>query len=132
MCKEIKEFVFRFECYENDTQINSVDTTNVVEYQFINGGTSIVEINGTQVYPAFSGLKPDRLDLNINSCEEDMTVYKFKFKPLDMQVLEQGEPEGNITRPYVGPVVPVDGQINFNRLIVISKMFASIRKLKRP
>lgn len=129
MCKEKNQYVYRFECYENDTQINSVDTTNVVQYQFINGGTSIVEINGTQVYPAFSGLKPDRLDLEINQCEEDMTVYKFKFKPLDIQVREIQVANGGttITR-FVGPVVPVQGQINFNRLIVISKCMASIAK----
>lgn len=71
------QFVFRFMYYEKNTTIND---TNVVQYEFINQGNTVIDINGMLLQPSASGLEPVRWIGAIQNNENDVTVYKVKFQ----------------------------------------------------
>lgn len=71
------QFVFRFMYYEKNTTIND---TNVVQYEFINQGNTVIDINGMLLQPSASGLEPVRWISAIQNNENDVTVYKVKFQ----------------------------------------------------
>jgi len=129
-----REYVYRFEYYDEQSDTSAIDDTNVVQYEFINQGTTIVEINGMKIYPEWAGIAPHRVLLHINYNEMDVTIYKFKFFPIDqaaattlpdpanpafVQNFVTPDPNGFIALPQ-----PV------NRLLVVVKVKANIATRK--
>jgi hypothetical protein len=122
-----KQFVFVSRYYQESA---SIDDTNVTQYEFINQGTTIAEVNDIKIYPAISGIEPQRVLLNINSNEKDVEAYKLRFIPLDFQIVTARTAAGTDGKYMVQspqpPLVPFPN-VNFNRLLVISKVQASVR-----
>ena len=71
------QFVFRSEYHAKNVKISD---TNVTQYEFINQGTTVVEINGMELQPSISGLEPVRWQSFINDNENDVTIYAVKFR----------------------------------------------------
>jgi hypothetical protein len=132
------QFVFRFQEYdgsESQSIGNQIDDSNVVEYEFINQGTTICIINeGLRIYPSYSGIEPSRVKLEIDQSEKDVTVYQFRFEDLDFfqghAIIDNFIAPG--TALVITGFVPAKDFINmpnqpaFNRLLVISKMIATV------
>lgn len=75
-----KEFVFRFESYDNSTISKFTNDTQVVEYEFFNSGVnSVININGLQVFSPDLNRQPQSVILRIQYNETDNTAYKFRF-----------------------------------------------------
>jgi hypothetical protein len=152
---QIKQFVFRFDFITANGSIEN--DSNVVEYEFINQGTTIANINGLRIYPQFANFPPYRVKLDIRNRELDVTIYKIRFEPLDVAVIQHivfdgdinlgttgeidvtGNPEivNLVTNgsanwegdffPRIVEVVPEFGLPSVNRLAVITKIKASVR-----
>lgn len=75
------QFVFRSEYFTKNDQVKD---TNTVQYEFINQGESVVEINGMQIFPSVLGAvqrQPIQWKGEIANNENDVTVYAIKFIP---------------------------------------------------
>ena len=88
-----REYVFRFEYYDEDSRGNTIDDTNVVQYEFINQGNTVIDINGLLLQPNVTLLaivhtvEPSRILLPIRENEMDVSIYRYKFLgpiPLDV------------------------------------------------
>lgn len=113
-----REFVFRFDYYDDNSRGHGIDETNVVQYEFINQGNTVININGLLLQPLVnqSGFAfpfdtpPNRILLPIRENEMDVTVYRFKF--LAQVSVPPFEPDNNL-------------------LLVISKVKADIATNKK-
>lgn len=126
----LRAFVFRIDIYNGTEESNSIYSDQVFQYEFINQGTTICVINGgLYLYPQFSGMCSCHKVMNVNSNEKDVTIYEYKFLPLDYQVASSvvaiDPPGGNFTVNRLIESHP--GDIQFNKLTVISKTFARVR-----
>ena len=81
-----KQFVFRFQYYTGtDEESGQINDTNVVQYRFINQGTSVCLINEGELQPGINpggaiNLIPGKeFVLEVRSREKDVTIYKYKF-----------------------------------------------------
>lgn len=133
-----KQFVFRFDIYDGSEQNLEIYDTNVVEYKFVNLGTTICYINEMPVYPhaAYKGFDNVHLQLQVN--EMDVTIYKYRFDVVDFfgyfsnVVFEDGStgivPNENAAQPRSGlAYLPA----KYNRLLVISKIKAKIDRTQK-
>lgn len=132
-----KKFVFRFDEYTGaEGEPGEIYVENVVEYEFINSGTTIIELNaGLKLYPLFAGIEPTRVKLSVNYNERDETIYKYAFREFTAQdyriVIDTNSTIG-YTSPIDNPlpifadaivstIDPKEKAFGINRLIVISK-----------
>jgi hypothetical protein len=131
------EFRFEFDLYDgSDPGKLSFDDTNVVEYEFINQGNTVCIINGgLRLYPGFTMIAPDRWKGTINDKENDTTIYRYKFEPLDFSMVyatyvppglpppitELAVPGFAPYKDFLFPESPV-----FDRLLVITKIKAKL------
>lgn len=125
------EFRYEFDIFDGlDPGKLSVDDTNVVEYEFINQGNTLVRINdGLKLYPQFAGIDPSRWKTTINENEMDTTIYRFRFEPLDFRAFIFTAPGGGGTTigvPFISNADPGELMKPFNRLLVITKIKASL------
>lgn len=140
-----KEFTFRFDEYDGSEQSLQIYDGQVIEYEFINAGTTVCIIGGgLKLYPTISGLIPNRVKLAVNYNERDVTVYPYKFIPLDLTVISNNSKLNNIFATTVRQDLVVEvtnintrlaekDEQKFNRLIVISKVKAkSVPKSVEP
>jgi len=75
-----KDYVFRFDEYDGTEENIEVYDGQVVEYELINQGNTIVRINGgMDLQPSISGLEPVRWRGVINYNEMDVSVYRYEF-----------------------------------------------------
>lgn len=137
----VKQFTFRFDEYNGTESALQIYDGQVMEYEFINAGSSVCIINGgLKLYPEFSGMSPTRVKLSCNYNERDVTVYNYKFEKLDLSVVTDigavtlnGKP---IYVPFVNDTVNITYGVNpknpvkFNRLVVISKVQAKVKPRK--
>ncbi len=132
------DFVFNFDYFDGQGEDSfSIDDTDVVEYEFINQGNTICVINdGLRLYPGFTQIAPDRWKGTINDFENDMTIYKYKFEPIDFStvygVLEGVPLPPNIVQVQVPGFAPYQPFLNedsviINRLLVITKVKGQLR-----
>lgn len=128
--KNKKEFVFRFDIYDGTEPSMEVYDAQVVQYELINQGTTLCVINdGLYLYPKYSGIEPSRILLEIRAGEMDVTIYKYQFKRLDFQQkIAVIAANGGIARnvPYIDTFEGVTGAETFNRLLVVSKVKATV------
>jgi hypothetical protein len=132
-----KQFVFNFTLYDGTERTTSISDTNVVEYEFVNLGTTMVYINDMPLYPDASGKHFNRIKLLCSFNEMDVTIYKYRFEQPDFFLYT-----APVTIPAVGDVlVPKEtppGAVQapayisniYNRLLVISKVKAYKRNQK--
>jgi hypothetical protein len=129
---QIREFVFRFDIYNGTESSNQIYDAAVVEYEFVNQGTTVCVINdGLFLYPQYTGIPPFRLISDIKTHERDATIYNYRFQPVDYSVqyvaMETGLGLGTASTPVVtiGSVVQPQP---FNRLMVKSKVIAKVQR----
>ncbi len=124
------QFKYDFDLFDgSDPGKLSVDDTDVVGYEFINQGNTIVRINdGLLLYPRFAGIEPSRWSSEIHEKENDTTIYRFKFEPLDNIVISATIPEGFANVPIAFPGLPAIPGFDpeFNQLLVITKIKVKI------
>lgn len=136
---KLRHFVFRIDEYNGTEESNSIYMDQVFEYELINQGTTIIEIDGgLKLYPDFSGICSCRQRFVVNANEKDESVHQFKFLPLDFQVVTiQSSPppppvtakiavDSIVSTPVVVAAIP--GDVQFNKLIVISKTYSKARR----
>jgi hypothetical protein len=130
-CGKPMEFVFRFDQYDGTEAALQVYDAQVVQYKFVNQGTTICLIgNGLKLYPKFSGIEPNEITLDIRECEMDVTVFNYSFDKLDfiaktMTIVISPDFQRNV--PFIGLVEDISGAQTFNRLLVISKVKANLK-----
>jgi hypothetical protein len=139
------KFVFRFDIYTGaEGEPGEIYVENVVEYEFINSGTTKIVINaGLTIYPAYAGIEPTRVKLAVNHNERDETIYKYEFFPLGGDqfsgddyriVIDTAAGTGGFavtpldvpTPVFIGEIIPGITNIKapayeINKLVVISK-----------
>lgn len=142
----LRNFVYRFDLYNGTEESNSIFDNQVVEYEFINQGGTMITINGgLRIFPTASGIVPDRVKLQINANERDTAVYQYRFDPPPYVVFNQitGTMDGSIDPntnhihvdfqdvliiPKFIPIDPDQFIPQVNSLLVISKVVAIARK----
>lgn len=112
-----QSFVFRSLYYEKSVQVSDTD---VVQYEFINQGNTVVDINGILLQPSASGLEPVRWSGPIQSNENDATVYKLKFIPASTKVCS-----GSVVDASFLPCAP-PASCNYGLKITISGVLIGI------
>ena len=110
-----------------------VGETNVVQYTFVNVGTTVVNIDGLILYPSFCGFGPTSFTTNHNMAENDVSVYKYRFDGLPKNVVAK-VPLAGVGQPSFYPIpLALDptkfaGIIIQNGLQIIAKVRANRRK----
>jgi len=114
-----EKFVFRFDIYDGSEDSNDIYKTDVVQYEFVNQGTTICVLNdGLLLYPQFVSIEPVRVKLDIWEQETDVNTYKYRFQEIDYTSVYDNS--GDAIFPFIKPFVA--SRTIFNRLLVISKV----------
>lgn len=136
-----RQFTYRFDEYDGSEDSNQIYDGQVVEYEFINTGSTVCIINaGLKLYPVNSGMLPNRVKLHISYNEMDVTIYDYRFSSMkdELQLITDPNTMFNLDRVLLPLVVQYADLsptilkfVEFNRLIVISKVKASVKPRKR-
>jgi hypothetical protein len=127
-----KQYVYRFDYYTGSAgESGDVSDTQVVEYEFINQGSTVILINGMMLLPGYYGIEPSRWKSTVNYNEMDVSIYKYSFPKESIQaplVIDVVDGANVIPTPVISPLVyPLPGDPPGNRLLVISKCKATVR-----
>lgn len=133
-----KQFVFNATIYNGSERSHTISDTNVVEYEFVNLGTTICYINDIPLYPVASGKQFHRIKLHCSFNEMDATIYKYRFvlaQPdyfIYNTAVTVGADDFSVPKetPPGGPAAPAYSSTLYNRLLVISKVKAYKRNSK--
>ena len=144
VCKffQLRHFVYRIDIYNGTEESNSIYDNQVMEYEFINQGTTACIINdGLYLYPEYMDIEPSRIRMVVNSNERDDTVYQYRFEPPEFIAvravfIDPAPAPGFPNQIIVGALAPAkdflaiggDEAVVFNKLIVKSKVIAVARK----
>lgn len=132
-----KQFVYNFTIYNGTERNQSISDTNVVEYEFVNLGTTMCYINDMPLYPQASGKNFNRIKLHVSFNEMDVSIYKYRFGGAPDYFLYQA-PVALAASTVTVPKETVPGAVGspayvsnlYNRLLVISKVKANKRNQK--
>lgn len=108
-----------------------IHETNVVQYTFINVGSTVVNVNGIILYPLFSGFQPNQFITSQNMAENDVQVYKYTFEGIPKFVIaDYGDPGTTFRYKSVvmmPPLPKLPGFVVFDGLQVVAKIRANKR-----
>lgn len=144
-----KQFVFDFMIYDgSDGETGIINDTNVVQYEFVNLGSTVCVINDMVLLPVASNKEFHRIKLDIGFNEMDVTIYKYKFAGAPNFFINQVTVSDSVPSVDVPPEYLTNGMINtfdgpeddrgrtyesqlYNKLLVISKVKAD-KKTSKP
>lgn len=112
-----------------------IHETNVVQYTFLNIGTTVVEVGGITLFPLFCGFGPTEFTTNHSFAENDVSVYKYRFDGLPKFVLAKFPlvgvgPPSYFTIPVKPDYAKFPDLQSFNGLQIVAKLRANHRNPK--